>query len=73
MQIFDLYLIDSDKVVEIVPKMKLIYLFLINYIRCYMVEKDRACEGKSTLTDLRKVIEARKLDGYLIPSGSFLH
>ena len=51
-----------------------IFLF-INHIHGFSdvkkVKDERPCEGNKKLPDLRKVIEEKELDGYLIPSGKF--
>ena len=51
-----------------------IFLF-INHIHSFLeetiVKDERPCEGNKKLSDLRKVIEEKGLDGYLIPSGKF--
>ena len=55
--------------------MKFIIFLFINHIHSFLevekVEDERPCEGNKKLSDLRKVIEEKGLDGYLIPSGNF--
>ena len=52
-----------------------IFLFIkhihSSFLEVEKVKDERPCEGNKKLPDLRKVIEEKGLDGYLIPSGKF--